>query len=133
MLNRVATTPTWAPVRWGNWRGKLLDGPASMLIRYALGLVILCLAGSLYFLQSNALARLNEETLRLEQQAAQLERQNMALKLQLAQWNSPAYVRGEALKRGYTEDPRILYVDVTPAHDTTAAAPQEVTQTAQTK
>lgn len=132
MLNKVATPATWAPARWDGWRRGLLAGPTSALLRYALALMILCLITCLYLLQANQLARLNEATLRLQQEAAQLERQNLTLKLQLAQWNSPAYVRHEALKRNYVRDPSVLYVFVPAAQDAAGPSPA-APQTAQVK
>ena len=131
MLNRVATPSPWAPVNWGAWRRALLDGPAAVLIRYALVLVLLSVIACLYFLQTNELARLNEETLRLEQQAAQIEGQSIALKLQLAQWNSPGYVRGEALKQNYVRNPNVLYINPAAPLDATASQPQPASQTVQ--
>ncbi len=126
MLNKTATTSIWAPVR-----PELLDGPTSALLRYALTLLMLCLISCLYFLQANELARLNEETLSLEVRAAQLESQNLTLKRQLAQWNSPAYVRGEALRQNYVRNPSILYVNITGTEGRAANAPQSESQTAQ--
>lgn len=130
MLNRIASTPTWAPAHWGAWRRELLTGPLSALLRYVLALLVLCLVGCLYLLQANDLARLNEDIVQLEAQAAQLEQQNLALKLQLAQWNSPAYIRDEALKRNYVKNPDVLYVNIDTATDATTGV-QSVTQTAQ--
>lgn len=128
MLNRVATPSTWAPVP-----RELLNGPLTALLRYALMLMALCLIGCLYFLQANELARLNEETLALERQAAQLEIQNLTLKIQLAQWNSPAHVRSEALKQNYVKNPNVLYVTLPETQDGTASLPAPLNQTAQAR
>ncbi len=128
MLNRAANTSLWAPVR-----RELLDGPISALLRYALLLLVLCLVGCLYLLQTNELARLNERTLSLEAKTTQLETQNLTLKIQLAQWNSPGHVRSEALKQNYVRNPDVLYVNTSGATNATAGLPAPVGQTAEAR
>jgi predicted PurR-regulated permease PerM len=104
MLNRAASSPTWPPSRWAEWRRGLSTRQAAILLRYVLVVAVFCAAGCLYIWQVNTISIISNNMMKLERQARDKEAANALLMQQLAQWESPAYI-----------DQRVRALGMTPA------------------
>ena len=105
MLHRPTSAPVWSPLRWLGDRRAALAGPFSGLLRYVIIAALLTAIGCVYLWQVNSLSNTYEATLKLEEQARDLEQQNWLLAEQLAQWSSPAYVDRLSAEQGYVVAP----------------------------
>ena len=101
MLHRPTAAPVWTPARWLHQRREALAGPTSNLLRYVMIAAILTAIGCAYLWQVNSLSDIYDKTLGLQADASELEKQNVVLAEQLAQWNSPAYVGKRSTEEGY--------------------------------
>lgn len=106
MLHRPASAPVWSPLRRIAARVGVVAGPSAGLLRYVLIAAVLCTIGCVYIWQVNELSNIHERTLNLQWQARQLEQKNVVLSIQLAQWNSPAYVDQRSIEQGYLPAPQ---------------------------
>jgi uncharacterized membrane protein (Fun14 family) len=86
------------------------------LLRIFLALVMLFVLGCLYFSQVNAITSIRIQTARLQQQAAELERENVSLMVQVAAYTRPSSVQAQAVDLGLLAMPRPVYVTL-PASD----------------
>lgn len=102
MLNRAVSSPAWAPSRWAEWRRGLSTRQAAILLRYVLGVAVLCALGCLYLWQVNTISIISSQTLALERQARDMEATNSLLMQELVRWQSPAYIDGRARALGMT-------------------------------
>lgn len=117
MIHRVTSTvpAPYLPNRWGaGWRNTL-TGPLSSLIRYILLLAALCAVGCLYLWQASDITDLHDEIIHLRQASQRLEAANAFLMLQLAQWNSPAYIERQANELDLVSGQTPVIVKVTPS------------------
>ncbi len=101
MLHRPTPAPAWSPARWLQQRLGILTGRTSNLLRYVLIAAILTAIGCTYLWQVNSLSTIYDKTVDLQVEANQLEKQNVILAEQLAQWSSPAYVEKRSVEEGY--------------------------------
>lgn len=101
MLHRPISAPVWAPAQWLRQRGRALTASTSNLLRYVLVAAILTAIGCAYLWQVNRLSGIYDKTVALQDEAHQLEIQNVMLIEQLAQWNSPDYVQKRSTEEGY--------------------------------
>jgi hypothetical protein len=91
------------------------------LLHYVLIAAVLCAIGCAYLWRVNELSTIHERTLELQGQARRLEEKNVALSVQLSQWNSPAYVDKRSIEEGYVAASEQLIE--APAVANAAAAP----------
>ena len=114
MLNR-SSLQTSTPAMRMNWsallRG-LLAGPNAWLMQLTLIAVVVSLLACVYLWQSSAIRDLQTDTLSIQQQSSDLERENVALMLQVARWNNPAYIEEKARQQGMVpgQAPLVLQV-----------------------
>ena len=100
MLNRSSLTTPALRLNWGALLRGLLAGPNAWLMQLTLIAVVVSLLACIYLWQSSALRDIQKDTRRTEQQLIDLERQNVFLMLQVAQWNAPAYIEEKARRDG---------------------------------
>jgi hypothetical protein len=100
MLNKAVSSPTWTPSQRFSWRRILSRKETVILLRYVLVVMVLCAVGCLYLWQVNSIKNISDQTIALQSQAGDLEAANTSLMLQLAQWQSPAYIDRRARERG---------------------------------
>jgi ABC-type nickel/cobalt efflux system permease component RcnA len=98
-------------VTWGALRNSLFAGPNAWLKQLVLVFTIACLLTCAYLWQSSAIAAIQKDTRRAEVKSAQLERTNVVLMLQVAQWNSPAHIREKARQGKLTPAPAPLVIE----------------------
>ncbi len=125
MLNRITTTPTALLPRGGPaiWRQELLTGQAAWLPRLVALLITGCALMSLYLWQASTISTMQTQTLRLRYEIAALERENVALMLQVAQWNSPGYIDEKATELGLRPGSAAIYVHVAAQAEPGGTAP----------
>lgn len=111
MLNRTVVSAPLPRVAWGALRNSLFAGPNAWLKQLVLVFTIACLLTCAYLWQSSAIAAIQKDTLRTQAQSTQLERANVALMLQVAQWNSPAYIREKARQGKLIPAPAPLVIE----------------------
>lgn len=125
MLQRPISAPVWSPVRRIAARLGAATGPFSGLLRYVLIVGLLCAVGCVYLWQVNDLSTIHDDTAALQLKAQHLEEQNVTLAIQLAQWNSPAYVDRRSGEEGYVAAaPRTITAPAAPQIAVGPAAPQ---------
>jgi cell division protein FtsL len=105
MLNRTSLTTPDLPLHWGALlrgllTGRLLTGPNAWLLQLTLIAVMVSLMACIYLWQSSELRDIQEDTRITELKLSALERQNVSLMLQVAQWNRPAYIEEKARRQG---------------------------------
>jgi hypothetical protein len=105
MLHRPTSAPIWNPLRWLGERRAALAGPLPALLRYVIIAALLTAIGIAYLWQVNNLSTTYEATLKLDEQAADLEQQNWLLAEQLARWSSPSHVDRLSAEQGYVAAP----------------------------
>lgn len=126
MLHRTTSTSTWWQGRWTTWQRGWLAEWNSTLGRYLLMLAALCALGCAYLWQASDLSQLHRKILNLEWQAANLEKENMRLAQQSAQWNTPSYIEERMRKEGFVDPQSIVYAR--PLAAVTQATPDDVDQ-----
>ncbi|MCX7671812.1 MAG: septum formation initiator family protein [Anaerolineae bacterium] len=100
MLHRTTVARPLGGANWGPLPGKLVAAPGAWLIQLALLFAATCLLACIYLWQSSAVADIERDTRRVENSIAQLEHKNVALMVQVARWNHPAYIEEQARKQG---------------------------------
>jgi cell division protein FtsL len=100
MLNRSSLTTPALRVNWGALLRGLLAGPNALLMQLTLVAVVVSLLACIYLWQSSALCDIQNDTQETEQKVTQMERQNVALMLQVVKWNAPAYIEEKARREG---------------------------------
>jgi hypothetical protein len=100
MLNRSSLTTPAVRSNWGAALRSLLAGPNAWLMHLILIAVAASLLACAYLWLSSALRDIQRDTRETEQALIDLERQNVALMLQVAQWNAPAYIEERARREG---------------------------------
>ena len=100
MLNRSSLTTPALRLNWGALLRGLLAGPNAWLMQLTLIAVVISLLACVYLWQSSALRDIQKDTRNTEQELTGLERQNVSLMLQVAQWNAPAYIEDKARREG---------------------------------
>jgi len=100
MLNRSSLTTPALRMNWGALLRGLLAGPNAWLMQLTLIAVVVSLLACAYLWQSSALRDIQKDTRQTEQELTDLERQNVSLMLQVAQWNAPAYIEEKARREG---------------------------------
>ena len=88
MLNRSSLTTPALRLNWGALLRGLLAGPNAWLMQLTLIAVVISLLTCVYLWQSSALRDIQKDTRNTEQELTGLERQNVSLMLQVAQWNA---------------------------------------------
>lgn len=122
MLNQTVVSPPAARARsggalgigsaWTALRVGLYAGPHAWLKQLVLIFTIACVLMCAYLWQSSALAALQKDTRETQRAVAQLERDNVALMLQVAQWHNPAYIQDKARRSGLTTERAALVLEV---------------------
>ena len=100
MLNRSSLTTPALRMNWGALLRGLLAGPNAWLMQLTLIAVVVSLLACAYLWQSSALRDIQKDTRQTEQELTDLERQNVSLMLQVAQWNAPAHIEEKARREG---------------------------------
>ena len=100
MLNRTSLTTPALRLNWGALLRGLLAGPNAWLMQLTLIAVVVSLLACAYLWQSSALRDIQKDSRQTEQEVTDLERQNVSLMLQVAQWNAPAYIEEKARREG---------------------------------
>jgi cell division protein FtsB len=122
MLHRSTAAPVWAPARWLHQRRGALAGSTSNLLRYVMIAALLTAIGCAYLWQVNSLSDVYDKTVALQAEARELEKQNVTLAEQLAQWSSPAYVEKRSTEEGYVvASPHAILEPVVVASSSAAA------------
>jgi len=106
---------------WSALRNSLFAGPNAWLKQIVLVFTIACILTCVHLWQSSLIAAIQKDTLRTDAQSAVLERTNVALMLQVAQWNHPAYVKEKARQGRLTPAPAPLVIEVPIANDAAQA------------
>jgi hypothetical protein len=114
MLNRITTPQALIP-RSGpvSWRQELLSGQAAWLPKLVVLLVAGCVMTSLYLWQASVISTMRTKAMQLDYEAAGLERENVRLVTQLAQWIAPSYIDGKSAALGLLDASAPLRVHVT--------------------
>jgi hypothetical protein len=117
MLNRIAANlPLSLPhSRPGSWQHELFAGSAAWLPKLVAFLVAGCILTSVYLWQASTISMMQTKARQLQYEAALLEQENVALMLQVAQWNSPNYIEEKASEQGLRDAPPPIYVQIRPA------------------
>lgn len=102
MLYRTAISMPLPRIAWVALRNSLFAGPNAWLKQLALIFTIACALTCAYLWQSNAIAVIQKDTQQIQSKSAELEHSNVALMLQVAQWNNPAYIKQKARVGGLT-------------------------------
>jgi hypothetical protein len=123
MLNRTVVSAPLPRVTWGALRNSLFAGPNAWLKQLVLIFTIACLLTCAYLWQSSAIAAIQKDTLRTQYKSTQLERENVALMLQVAQWNHPGYVKEKARLAKLTPAPVPLVIEAPSAPSAGQAGP----------
>ncbi len=121
MLHRTTVAQPLGGVGWGPLPRGLVSMPSAWLIQLALLFAATCLLACVYLWQSSSVADIQKDTKRTEAAIARLERENVALMVQVARWNHPAYIEEQARTQGLAPAPAPLALEV-PA---SASAPDE--------
>ncbi|MEJ5199299.1 MAG: septum formation initiator family protein [Anaerolineae bacterium] len=100
MLHRTTVARPLGGVSWGPLPKGLVATPSAWLIQLVLLFAATCLLACVYLWQSSAVAEIAKDTRRTEAAIARLERENVALMVQVARWNHPAYIEEQARKQG---------------------------------
>lgn len=120
MLNRTAVSTPLPHVRratgetsiWGALRQGLYAGPNAWLKQLVLIFAIACAVTCVYLWQSSIIAALQKETNETQRALRQLERENVALMLQVAQRNSPNYIQERARRSGLITERAAVVMEV---------------------
>lgn len=97
---------------WGALRRGLYTGPHAWLKQLVLGFIIACALTCVYLWQSSNLAAIQKDTGATRRALERLERDNVALMLQVAQLNSPAYIQERARRSGLTTERTTVVLEV---------------------
>ena len=100
MLNRTSFTTPALRLNWGAVLRGLLAGPNAWLMQLTIIAVVVSLLTCGYLWQSSSLRDIQKDTRQTERMLTDLERQNVALMLQVAQGNAPAYIEEKARREG---------------------------------
>src|SRR5512137_2688417 len=100
MLNRTSLTTPGMRLNWGALLRGVLAGPNAWLMQLTLIAVVVSLLACAYLWQSSALRDIQKDTRKIEEKLTDLERENVALMLQVTQWNAPAYIEEKARREG---------------------------------
>ncbi|GEM_PF-1219046 len=101
MLHQTVVSTPHAGIGWGTLRKGLFVGPGAWLAQLVLVFTIACILACAYLWQSTAIAEIEADTARTRRALQQLEQENVALMVQVAQWNSPAYIEERARRNGW--------------------------------
>jgi cell division protein FtsL len=100
MLNRTSLTTPGMRLNWGALLRGVLAGPNAWLMQLTLIAVVVSLLACAYLWQSSALRDIQKDTRQTDEKLMDLERENVALMLQVTQWNAPAYIEEKARREG---------------------------------
>ena len=128
MLNRTSISTPDSRVTWGVTAKGLLAGPSAWLIQLAVIAVVICLLTCVYLWQSSTISQIERDTQQTTQKIDELEHTNVALMLQLAALNQPAYIEHAAREQGLApgKTPLVMQVPVAAtAASASASAPAE--------
>ena len=100
MLNRTSLTTPGMRLNWGALLRGVLAGPNAWLMQLTLIAVVVSLLACAYLWQSSALRDIQKDTRQTDEKLTDLERENVALMLQVTKWNAPAYIEEKARKEG---------------------------------
>ena len=107
MLSRTSPMPpdATAPslptgLEWDALRNDLSAGTLASLLQFLLVLVLTCAATCVYLWQTSTISDSTTAVGDMQAELRDLERSNVTLMLQVAQWNSPPYIEQEARKQG---------------------------------
>ena len=100
MLNRTSLTTPGMRLNWGALLRGVLAGPNAWLMQLTLIAVVVSLLACAYLWQSSALRDIQKDTRQTDEKLIDLERENVALMLQVTQWNAPAYIEDRARREG---------------------------------
>ncbi len=100
MLHQTVVSVPQPGVGWETLRRGIYAGPGAWLKQLVLVFTIACILTCAYLWQSSAIAELEADTLRTRRALRQLEQDNVALMVQVAQWNRPAYIEEQAQRHG---------------------------------
>ena len=120
MLNRTAVSTPLPRARGaiggtsigGALRQGLYAGPNAWLKQLVLIFAIACALTCVYLWQSSAIAALQKDTNETQRALKQLERENVALMLQVAQRNSPSYIQERARRSGLITERAVMVLEV---------------------
>ncbi len=117
MLNRTAATTPMPRIAWDALRALrkgLMAGPNAWLFQMVLLAFLACLLTCAYLWQSSAISDIESDTQDIMRQSKALERSNVALMVQLAKWEHPAYIERMAKKQGMmpAQPPLVLQVPI---------------------
>jgi hypothetical protein len=115
MLNRTTISTPLPRVALGTIRKNLFAGPYAWLAQVVAIFVIGCLLACVYLWQSSAISDIQDQTQQIEVESGQLEHDNVALMLQVAQWNQPDYIAGKARQLGLVagQTPVVMKIPLT--------------------
>ena len=124
MLNRTSIPAPFPRMTWGVLRQGLSAGPNALLLQLMLIFVAASVLACVYLWQSSIVSAIQKDTARIQAESADLERENVALMLQLAQWDSPAHIEQKAREQGLLpgQKPLVMQVPPTPPEDAAASS-----------
>ncbi|MGC8779865.1 MAG: FtsB family cell division protein [Anaerolineae bacterium] len=125
MLHRTTVARPLGGVSWRPLPRDLVSTPSAWLVQLTLLFAATCLLACVYLWQSSAVADIQKDTQRTAAAIARLERENVALMVQVARWNHPAYIEEQARKQGLVPAPAPLALEV-PAPAPAPAQPSPV-------
>lgn len=114
----LGTASVWEALRRG-----LYAGPNAWLKQLVFIFAIACALTCIYLWQSSIIAAIQKDTAETRRALNQLERDNVALMLQVAQWNSPNYIQERARRSGLITERAAVTLEVPLPAATPAAAP----------
>jgi hypothetical protein len=112
MLNRTSLIPLLAPPGLVSLGQRWLAGPTSGLLKFLSVLVIISGLTCLYVWQASTITAIENNTAAMCVELAELERRNVALMLQVAQWNAPSHIESQSQWQGMMPAPQPIYVAV---------------------
>jgi cell division protein FtsL len=137
MLSRTSPMPTDATapsmpagLEWDALRNDLSAGTLAWLLQFLVVLVLVCAATCVYLWQTSTISDSTTQVRDMQVELRDLERSNVTLMLQVAQWNSPPYIEQEARKQGMAPGQVPQFVQVPFEIDPTAASQPETSMQA---
>lgn len=114
MIHEITSPPHLARSTTGPSDRTLIAEPTWGLLRFLVILILISGITCVYLWQASTISVIRDDVASLREQLKAQERQNVALMLQLAQWNSPSYIEAEAKRQGLVPAPAPIHVQIAP-------------------
>ncbi len=92
-----------------------LVGPTSVLLKFLVGLLLVSGLTCIYLWQASEIPSIEWKTQDLEVRTGAEVQKNVALMLQVAQWNSPSWIESKASTQGMVPSDQPIHVTLSPS------------------